>query len=155
MPLLLDTNILVRIHAPADAGHAEAVALFEAARANPEAMVVCAQNLIEFWAVATRPVDARGLGMTAAAAGETVDDLLAVFRCLPEPPDVAGEWLRLVRRYNVAGKPAHDARLVAIMGPHGLTDLVTFNTPDFKRFGDVRCHTPAEVLAGGMLAPDH
>ena len=33
----------------------------------------------------------------------------------------------------MAGKKAHDARLVAAMNLHGITHIVTFNSDDFAR----------------------
>ncbi|HUY34503.1 MAG TPA: hypothetical protein VMV69_17290 [Pirellulales bacterium] len=49
---------------------------------------------------------------------------------------------------DVKGKNAHDARLVAAMQRHGLTDLLSFNKPDFTRFTAINAFTPAEVLDG-------
>lgn len=49
--------------------------------------------------------------------------------------------------YKVVGKTAHDARLVAAMHAHGLTHLLTFNEPDFRRYAGIIVLTPAGVLA--------
>jgi predicted nucleic acid-binding protein len=57
-------------------------------------------------------------------------------------------WRDLVATNDVKGKNAHDARLVAAMQRHGLTDLLSFNKPDFARFTAINAFTPAEVLDG-------
>ena len=56
------------------------------------------------------------------------------------------EWERLVLQYRVSGKQAHDARLVAAMNVHNLTQLLTFNTSDFKRFTGITAVNPESFL---------
>lgn len=61
---LLDTNVLLRMsdgHAPNHLLAGEAVSTLLARRNE---VYITAQNLIEFWAVATRPLDVNGLGWT-------------------------------------------------------------------------------------------
>ncbi|HTG43684.1 MAG TPA: PIN domain nuclease, partial [Verrucomicrobiae bacterium] len=41
--------------------------------------VITGQNLVEFWAVVTRPIDANGLGWSASRARSEVDQLQASF----------------------------------------------------------------------------
>jgi predicted nucleic acid-binding protein len=36
--------------------------------------------------------------------------------------------------------------LAAVMNVYGITHLLTFNTPDFKRFGNVDVVSPADVI---------
>jgi hypothetical protein len=79
---------------------------------------VIAQNLIEFWAVATRPIADNGLGITAVQALRELTKLKTLFGVLPDSPDILPEWERLVLQHQVSGKQAHDARLVAAMNVH-------------------------------------
>jgi len=51
-----------------------------------------------------------------------------------------------VVHHRVAGKQAHDARLVAAMLVHGVTHLLTFNTNDFKRFSEIMVVNPQNVI---------
>jgi hypothetical protein len=67
------------------------------------------QNLVEFWAAITRPVDENGLGFTSEQAAAEVDTLMRLFVLLPELP-LLQEWRRLVAAYRVSGKNTHDAR---------------------------------------------
>ncbi len=52
--------------------------------------------------------------------------------------------------YRVSGKNAHDARLVAVMKPHGITRILTFNAADFARYPAVTAMTgrPSCALSG-------
>jgi predicted nucleic acid-binding protein len=58
----------------------------------------------------------------------------------------------LVVGNDVKGQNAHDARLVAAMQRHGVTEMLSFNKPDFTRFTAIRVFTPTEVLAGQITA---
>jgi len=68
MRLLLDTNILTRSAQPAHPMHADAVDAISALSTAGDELCVVPQNLIEFWAVATRPLNVNGLEMTTAQA---------------------------------------------------------------------------------------
>ncbi len=81
-------------------------------------LTIAAQNLVEFWAAITRPVDENGLGFTIEQAATEVEALKRLFVLLPEMP-LLQEWERLIIRYRVSGKNTHDARLVAAMLVHG------------------------------------
>lgn len=93
----------------------------------------------------TRPVAANGFGWSASVAAERMRSLTRFVRRLTDGPLVYREWLRLVRTYRVEGKPAHDARLVAIMNVHKITHLVTFNRADFLRYPGLTVWTPPMV----------
>ena len=108
----------------------------------------CAQVLIEFWAVATRPRDVNGLGMTVADTDRELTDIEDLFDCLPEPPDAAKRWRELARKHSVQGRQAHDARIVALMLAHNVTHLLTLNTADFSRYPEITTVTPSESLKG-------
>ena len=103
------------------------------------------QNLIEFWAAATRPLAENGLGLTVDEAAREIKKLKRIFKLLSDLPAVFAEWEKLVIQYRVAGKPTHDARLVAAMMTHNLTHILTFNTSDFKRFLGITAVDPTSV----------
>lgn len=142
----VDTNVLLR---SIDVGHAaQSVAqdaMIQLRRAG-QSLSVFSQNLIEFWAVATRPVTNNGLGLSIAQAEVEVISLKNLFPLLPDTPEIFSEWERIVLQYRVSGKQAHDARLVAAMRVHNLTHLLTFNTDDFKRFSFITAASPQTVL---------
>ena len=64
---------------------------------------------------------------------------------LPETPSIYSVWERLVTHYQVSGKPAHDARLVAAMQVHGLSAVLTYDRSGFSRFPGIEVVHPADV----------
>ena len=105
----------------------------------------CAQVMIEFWTVATRPKKVNGLGLTPAEAEASLRDAEQLITFLPEPPDIAIRWRVLANLHRVQGKQAHDTRLAAFMEAHGLTNLLTLNGADFARFKGLVCLSPEAV----------
>lgn len=106
---------------------------------------IIAQNLIEFWAVATRPVVSNGLALSIADTAAHIKSFQQTFTLLPDTPDIFSEWTRLVELHSVVGRQAHDARLVAAMVVHGVSHLLTFNDADFKRYNEITVVNPQNV----------
>jgi predicted nucleic acid-binding protein len=144
---LLDSNILTRMAQPVHPQHV--VALDSVARLVQQGDQICIvpQNLYEFWAVATRPPGENGLGMTVSEAQNELVRLRGMFLLLRDERGVLRCWERLVYAHEVKGKTSHDARLVAALARHGLTQLLTFNASHFARFAGITVLTPAGVLA--------
>jgi predicted nucleic acid-binding protein len=109
-------------------------------------LCVIAQNLIEFWSVATRPMANNGLDFSIARTIQEVTKLKTVFVVLPDTANILPEWEQLVVAHQVLGKQVYDARLVAAMNVHNLTHLLTFNTDDFKRFTTITAVNPQSIL---------
>lgn len=145
MRLLLDTNILTRSAQPAHPMHTDAVDAISALRTAGDELCVVPQNLVEFWAVATRPLSVNGLEMATAQAQVELARIKSFFRYLPDTPLVYDEWERLVANHSVSGKNSYDARIAAAMIVHGITHLLTFNVPDFKRYSEITVVSPSEV----------
>lgn len=146
MSFAVDTNVLLRSIEKGHVGQLIAQKGLFALRDRGETLSIFPQNLIEFWAVATRPVINNGLGFSIVKAEEEVISLKTLFALLPDTPEIFSEWERIVLHYEVSGKQAHDARLVAAMSVHRLTHLVTFNTADFKRFTSIISVNPQSAL---------
>lgn len=68
MSILVDTSVLARLANTADPSHLTAARAVVELHRRGEVLHVTAQNLIEFRAVATRPVAVNGLGLTVTAA---------------------------------------------------------------------------------------
>ena len=145
MSYLVDTNVLLRLIQKIHPMRAEARRALLALRGRGEELCVAPQNVIEFWAVCTRPLDKNGLGLTADEAGRAVKKLTRLFALRPDSPAIFTEWEKLVVQHQVMGKQAHDARLVVAMRVHGLSHILTFNTDDFKRFTDITAISPQAV----------
>jgi predicted nucleic acid-binding protein len=122
--------------------HTDARRAFVTLRKQSQKLCIIPQNLIEFWAVATRPLASNGLGLTADEAERATKKLKRLFVLYPDTPTIFNAWENLVTKYQVMGKQAHDTRLVAAMIAHDLSHLLTFNTDDFKRFSEITAVDP-------------
>lgn len=145
MSFAVDTNVLLR---SIDVGHpAQPIAQNAMIRLGKdgESLSIFSQNLVEFWAVATRPIANNGLGLSIAQTGEELTELKRLFTLLPDTADILPEWERLAHQNQVTGKQAHDARLVAAMLVHRVTHLLTFNIADFKRYSEITVISPSAV----------
>ncbi len=134
MATLIDTSILVRLASAPDPLNPVASKAIFALRHRGEPLFIAAQCIIEFRAVATRPVSANGLGGSSAEAKAKVDDFLATFPLLDDTSAIFPAWLALVDALGVIGKQVHDARLAACCHVHGIDAILTFNVPHFARF---------------------
>lgn len=94
--------------------------------------------------------------MSAAVAAENVRELTELFTVLRDERSVYDLWLKLVTRYQVIGKNAHDARLAAAMIRHGVNRILTFNTRDFARYTEIEAISPADFdpAAPGAMSSD-
>jgi predicted nucleic acid-binding protein len=145
--VLVDSNIILRLVQPAHAQYPVAATAIAALRRRKADVCITAQNLVEFWAVATRPLAYNGLGMSPLVAAGELRNLRNLFRLLEGSPGVADAWVKLVSQYLVSGKQAHDAHLVAAMQVYGLRQLLTFNGDDFKRYPGITILHPEQTLS--------
>lgn len=150
---LIDTNILTRLVQPTHAMHREALDAVTLLIGRAHNLHVAAQNLYEFWVVATRPAIVNGLGKTATEALADLVYLEGLFHRLDETVPIYSVWRGLVASTPILGKNGHDARLVAAMTVHGLTHLLTFNTQDFRQYPAITAVAPADVLGIGPHGP--
>jgi predicted nucleic acid-binding protein len=148
MLVLADTNVLLRVAEPKHRDHPRAVAAVRGLRQAVHVLCLVPQIHYELWVVATRPIETNGLGMTSdEVEAETQKLGPLLFRFLRDERAIYDVWHELVQKYGVQGKQAHDARLVAAMQRHGLTHILTFNTPDFQRYREIIVIDPATVAA--------
>jgi predicted nucleic acid-binding protein len=73
--------------------------------------------------------------------------LKSMFPLSPDTPAIYEAWENPVIRYQVSGKSAHDARLVAAMQVHGITAILTFDRTGFSRYAGIEVVHPADVAA--------
>jgi len=113
--MLVDTSVLIRALQP---HHPLFIPADRAIRLLPgrgRRLHIVAQNLIELWVVATRPLGENGLGITPSDAAAELSRIKSMFLFLPETPAIYPAWEALVLKHAVSGKPSHDARLVTAM----------------------------------------
>lgn len=134
-PVFLDTGVLLA--ATVDAHPANAVASGYIAKlvATETPLCVSPQILRELYVVLTRqPVEGRAFSTAEATASLTRWREACVL--LSEDDDVVGHWRRLIERFGVRGKQAHDCNVVAVTKANGVSRLATRNPKDFERYGD-------------------
>lgn len=146
MKWLTDTNILLRTVQTSHPVHGDVDRVVTLLLDRGNELCVLGQNLIEFWAVATRPVANNGLGLTIVRTTQELTKLKGLFVILPDIADILPEWEQLVIKHQVLARQVYDARLVAAMNVHKVTHLLTFNTTDFKRFSEISAVSPTTIL---------
>ncbi|MBO1065855.1 MULTISPECIES: PIN domain-containing protein [Nostocales] len=146
MKYLVDTNILLRLVQKNSPMHLDTQRAILTLKKQGNFLCIIPQNIIEFWAVATRPLDKNGLGLSITQAEEESEKLKKIFILELDTPQIFTEWESLVIKYQVMGKQVHDARLAAAMVAHNITHLLTFNVEDFKRFSDIVVVDPRSIV---------
>ena len=147
MIYLIDTNVLLGTAHRADARYSIVQAAVHKLWANAHELQTTSQNFAEFWNVSTRPIDRNGFGLMPTATDQLLQHIERLFPLVSDSPDVYPEWRRLVVEYNISGVQVHDARLVASMIVHDVTQILTFNTKDFIRYEPegIAAIDPAEI----------
>jgi len=145
MPILIDTNVLLRSVQPNHPMHATAVRALETLMKRQETLVVAFQNVAEFWNAATRPAVNNGLGFTIEEAQHELAKIEELFTLLSESAASYVTWKTLLIENRVSGVQVHDARLVAVMKTYGVARIVTFNVTDFARFSEIEAIHPDNI----------
>lgn len=148
MSTLVDTNLLTRAAQAGHPMHQAAVDAVDILRQQGEELYLVPQNLYEFWVVCTRPIAQNGLGMTVAETHAEVTRLKQLFSLRNESAKILPEWEQLVTQFQIVGKNAHDARLVAAMRVHGINRILTFNSQDFQRYPGISVLSPSDLFQG-------
>lgn len=145
--LFLDTNILLSATVDSRPDHHPCRELFRAAPASGVHLVTIPQVFREYLAVATRPREGNGLGMSTDDALHNVGSFRTRVHLLAEAEEIAGELVDLIRRLAISGKRIHDANLIAAMRVHRVHTLITANLDDFARFEGVEVLSTDAALA--------
>lgn len=133
--VFLDTGILLRLLHADDPLHATVRTAVRTLRRRRLLFCTSFQNVAEFWNVSTRPASARGgLGLELSVVERRVQAIDRWCRVFVETESSYALWRRLVTAHGVSGAAVHDARLVATMLAHGMTEMVTLNDRDFRRY---------------------
>ena len=145
MRALLDTNVLLTATDESRPHHRNAGRLLGESGIRGLHLAASGQILREYLVVATRPLDANGLGLPVRDATANVSELLRCIQLYDETEEVAGRLRRLGLTYGLHGKRLHDANIVATMSTHGIRALVTQNPDDFAPFDEIDVLTVADV----------
>jgi len=146
MRVLVDTNILLRSAQPNHPLCTQATQAVSSLLRQQHAVFFCAQNIAEFWNVATRPAGLNGLGLSHEEALQEVSDVEKLLTLLPDVPAVYAVWKQIVYDHRVQGVKVYDARLVAVMNLYAVESILTFDVDGFKRYTNISARHPASAL---------
>jgi predicted nucleic acid-binding protein len=146
MEILVDTGVLLRLTIPGDPNHADARRAIRLLKARGNHLMAMTQNAAEFWNVCTRPSMARGgYGFSIDETARKLQLIERLVEIRPDSQAIFREWKRLVVAHSVAGVQVHDTRLVAAMSVYAISNILSFNGPDFKRFSGITIIEPSSV----------
>lgn len=131
---IVDTNILLRFAVRNHSLNPTVRSALQTLRFDQNQLHITAQNCVEFWNVATRPLAKNGFGLSLIQSERSLRRIERLFQLLPDRPETYAEWRRLVVQFGVSGVQVHDARLVAAMRVNRITHILTFNAADFRRY---------------------
>lgn len=133
--MFVDTNVFVAARFANAPDHVVACRCLDRAGNSDESLHISRQIVREYLAAVTRPqIWAEPLSI-ADALGD-VTRLALSFTLLEDGPNVMAKLAALCREVPVGGKQIHDANIAATMLVHGERRLLTFNTRDFRRYGE-------------------
>lgn len=115
--------------------HEQALAAINAARQTGRTIWISRQVIREYLATLTRPQAFSALPKATVLA--QVGQLMDQFEVADDTAVVTNQLLALMGNYQIGGKQVHDANIVATMLAYGIPSLLTHNTKDFERFGDI------------------
>jgi len=142
---LLDTSILLRSRDITSPDFHLVDKTIKYLISNNHQCFITSQVIIEFWVVATRPVNVNGLGWTGEQTTQAVQMLINQFDFLEETPDVFSIWLNLVTTYNIYGKRTHDIHILAVMLAHNISHILTLNPKDFIAVPEITIVHPQSI----------
>ncbi len=132
---------------PAAPLHPVALAAIDGLRRQGHQLVIVPQVVYEFWAVATRTIEANGLGKQSDYAQQSIQHFETLFRLLKDESSIYEKWMSLVSQYEIKGVNSYDTRLVAAMLCHQVTHILTFNPKDFRSYSEITVIDPGNVTA--------
>ena len=142
---LLDTNILLRASDRTSPRYSLAVNSVASLIARGDECIITPQILIEFWVVATRPIEVNGLGWNVEQTSFKINRLVNQFTLIEETKAIFPQWLDLVTKYQIKGKRTHDARLMTVAIACSITHILTFNVKDFTRITELTIIHPNDI----------
>ena len=107
MVYLADTNVLLRFADRTHLVHPTVRTAVRKLRTSGHSMRATPQNFVEFWNVATRPIERNGFGLAPTNADRLLRLVERLFPLLPDSPAVYAEWRRLVVSFGVSGIQVH------------------------------------------------
>ena len=133
--MFIDTNVLVYARILEAPHHEIARARLHRAFGSLEPLRISRQIVREYLSVVTRP-QTWPTAITREEALDDADRLMGAFEIFEDGPAISDLLLAICRQVPVGGRQIHDANIIATMLAYGERRLLTFNTADFRRYGD-------------------
>ena len=133
--MFIDTNVLVNSRMFEAPDHLAARTLLERASRYSEPLRISRQILREYLAAVTRPQTWTNAIPREYALADA-ERFARRFEVLEDGPLVTETLISLCGEITVRGRQIHDANIVATMLAHREHRLLTFNSTDFRRYGD-------------------
>lgn len=131
--VFIDTNILIYASLKESPFHQASKKCLGNLQKQEAVLVISRQVLREYLAAMTRPNT-----ITMELQQEKIIQAIRAFEedfvVLNEGAEVTKKLLELTEKVSVSGKQIHDANIAATMLVNGITELLTHNVGDFKRF---------------------
>jgi len=133
--LFVDTNVLVYANVIETPLHEQALAAINAAHQAGRTIWISRQVIREYLVTMTRPQAFENL--PKARVLEQIDQFVDRFQVADDTAAVTEQLVKLMGDFQIGGKQIHDANIVATMQAYAIPALLTHNTKDFERFGEV------------------
>ena len=143
--LFLDTNVLLSATDESRPSHAGAQCILRYASQGERHFAISGQVVREYLVVATRPVNANGLGLDTGSAVGNIDKIRKRTVFFDETESVSAVLQDMVADYSIEGKRIHDANVAATMLANNISKLITENGSDFTPFDEIETVNIAEV----------
>ena len=147
MPVFVDSGVLLRALHRSDPFYADVRSAIRTLISQRTPIFTGLQQFAEFWNVCTRsPGERGGFNLSLDETATRLRRLERGVKILTETPVTPEIWKTIVQKHAVKGVKVHDARTVALMLTHSLTELLTLNKADFTRYRSegIKPMTPAE-----------
>jgi predicted nucleic acid-binding protein len=132
--VVVDTNVLLSATDRSRSAHESATRFLNH---DERRLALTPQIVREYLAVATRPVEANGFGLSGQEAVTNVQQLLEDMELLSEAIASTNRLTDLVGGGVALGKQGNDANIVAVALAHGASTIVTDDARHFARFDGV------------------
>lgn len=149
--VFLDTNVLLTASAPNRSLHRQAQTVLQHWPTRGVELFISGQVVREYLVVATRSLQANGLGLSSTHAVQNIQGILGRSHLLDENVRVMDYLLGLIRKHKISGKRVHDANIVATAVIHGVDFVLTDNTSDLEDLADLRLQKLKDVAIDSAL----
>lgn len=129
--VLIDTNIFVYVIDEDSKYYDQAKRILDQ---REKQLVTTSKNLIEFLAVVTK---SSGYNLNFELALEIIEEIIQSVEVIYPTQESMAIFLELVHRHSPSGLKVHDFEIISIGLAHGIHEVATFNTKDFKSIKEI------------------